>query len=196
MADNTCPLPELIYIPEADLEDLEDYTTGGFHPINIGDTFQNGRYEIIHKLGFGGYSTIWLARDNKLQHYVSLKVLAASEASNSSEAAIMHQLHPNPESKHLGQQFTPRLLDEFSLQGPNGTHTCLVQEPARCSVAASKEKSANFMFPVETARSIAAQLIMGLSYVQSSYYEDRRCASRAACTTLCRIPDEYKTGRG
>ena len=67
VVDNTSYLPELVYIPETDVEDFEDYTIGGFHPILIGDTFQDGRCEVIHKLGYGGYSTIWLARDNKSQ---------------------------------------------------------------------------------------------------------------------------------
>lgn len=167
MADDSSQLPQLVYIPEVDLEDFEDYTTGGFHPVVIGDTFQDGRYEVVHKLGFGGYSTIWLAQDNRLQRYVSLKVLVASESSKSAEADIIRLLHTGSDPSHLGEQFMPRLLDGFSLEGPNGTHICLVQEPAGCSLAASKEKSVNFMFPVETARSIAAQLIMGVSYLHS-----------------------------
>ena len=55
------------------MENLEGYTPGGYHPTLIGDTFCNGRYTIFHKLGFGGYSTIWLAHDRQYQRYVSLK---------------------------------------------------------------------------------------------------------------------------
>ncbi len=47
-----------------DEEDLEDYRPGGYHPINIGDDFNNGRYVIVRKLGWGHFSTVWLARDN------------------------------------------------------------------------------------------------------------------------------------
>lgn len=46
-------------------EPLECYTPGGFHPVTLGDTFQNGRYIIRHKLGYGGFSTVWLARDEQ-----------------------------------------------------------------------------------------------------------------------------------
>lgn len=28
-------------------EDLDKYTAGGFHPVNLGDTFQGGRYTLI-----------------------------------------------------------------------------------------------------------------------------------------------------
>lgn len=47
-----------------DEEDLEDYRPGGYHPINIGDEFSSGRYLIVRKLGWGHFSTVWLARDN------------------------------------------------------------------------------------------------------------------------------------
>ena len=44
------------------------YRLGGFHPVCLGDTFQHGRYQIYHKLGWGGSSTVWLAKDNKYIH--------------------------------------------------------------------------------------------------------------------------------
>ncbi|OAA37002.1 Protein kinase domain containing protein [Metarhizium rileyi] len=166
MTDNTSRQSEAVYIPEVDLEDFESYTIGGYHPIVIGDTFQKGRYKIAHKLGFGGYSTIWLTRDNILDRYVSLKVLVASESSKNTEANILRQLQ-SVDALHPGQRFIPHLLDTFSIEGPNGRHICLVQEAAGCSVAVSKEDSINFMFPTETARSIAAQLIMGVAYLHS-----------------------------
>ena len=168
MSDNAfSPSREQIYVPEIDLEDFEDYTSGGYHPTIIGETFHNGRYEVVHKLGFGGYSTVWLARDKDLQRYVSLKILVAYESPKSNEASILRLLSSRGDSIHQGQQFIPLLLDQFSFDGPNGHHTCLVQKPAGCSIAASKEDSTNFLFPFETARSIAAQLIMGVAYLHS-----------------------------
>ncbi|KAK8115698.1 hypothetical protein PG984_012200 [Apiospora sp. TS-2023a] len=166
MANMPSQPSEAVYMPEVDLEYFEDYTIGGYHPISIGDTFQDGRYQVVHKLGYGGYSTIWLARDTNLGCYVSLKVLVGSEYTKSTEGEILRRLS-SINSKHPGQRFIPQLLDEFSFEGPNGRHTCLVQKPATCSIAASKEDSVNFRFPVEKARSIAAQLIMGLSYLHS-----------------------------
>jgi serine/threonine protein kinase len=78
------PLPyEHIYIPVVDLEKFENYADGGYHSTVVGDHFYNGRYEVVHKLGFGGYSAIWLARDKRVQRYVSLKILVASESSKS-----------------------------------------------------------------------------------------------------------------
>jgi hypothetical protein len=167
IAENAPHRQETVYVPNIDLEDFEEYSLGGYHPSVIGDLFHDGRYEVIHKLGFGGYSTTWLARDRHLERYVALKIPVASEATKSSEAKILRLLSSSPNSTHRGRQFIPRLLDEFAFEGPNGHHICLVQEAALCSVATSKENSANFMFPTETARSIAAQLIVGLSCLHS-----------------------------
>lgn len=35
---------------------------GGYHHVKIGDLF-NGRYHVIRKLGWGHFSTVWLAWD-------------------------------------------------------------------------------------------------------------------------------------
>lgn len=78
---------------------------GGYQPTIIGDAFQDGRYEIVNKLGFGGYSTIWLARDHHEERYVSLKILVASQSTQSNEVKILRLLpgsgggcHNNPNS--------------------------------------------------------------------------------------------------
>jgi len=106
-------------------------------------------------------------RDKHFLRYVSLEILAAEPSLKSTEASIL-QLPPRcGGSVHQGQQSVPLLLDQFSIPGLNGRHTCLVQDmkPASCSIAASKEDSINFSFPVKIARSIAAQLIMGVAYL-------------------------------
>jgi len=45
-------------------EDLEDYCKGGYHPVEPGQVYKNGRYTVVRKLGWGHFSTVWLARDN------------------------------------------------------------------------------------------------------------------------------------
>ncbi|KAJ8060102.1 hypothetical protein OCU04_011712 [Sclerotinia nivalis] len=49
------------YQPSAldDIEELENFSPGGFHPIDIGDKI-GGRYKVIHKLGYGGFSTVYV----------------------------------------------------------------------------------------------------------------------------------------
>lgn len=46
-------------------EALSKYCPGGYHPVRLRDRLHDGRYEILHKLGFGAFSTVWLARDSR-----------------------------------------------------------------------------------------------------------------------------------
>ena len=48
-----------------DEEDLEDYKKGGYHPVSIGDRLHHDRYIVVRKLGWGHFSTVWLAYDTK-----------------------------------------------------------------------------------------------------------------------------------
>jgi serine/threonine protein kinase len=43
-------------------ENPERYCPGGYHPVHLGDVFDD-RYVVVRKLGYGQYSTVWLARD-------------------------------------------------------------------------------------------------------------------------------------
>ena len=45
-------------------EDFSKYCVGGYHPVRLRDRLKDGRYEIWNKLGFGAFSTVWLAKDN------------------------------------------------------------------------------------------------------------------------------------
>lgn len=40
-----------------DVEDLNRYHLGGYHPLQIGDKLDDGRYRLVDKLKYGGYST-------------------------------------------------------------------------------------------------------------------------------------------
>jgi serine/threonine protein kinase len=56
-------------------------------PIRIGEVL-NQQYRIEHKVGWGGFSTVWLARDLQTNLLVNLKVLC-----NSPHAEAEHQIH-------------------------------------------------------------------------------------------------------
>ena len=40
-----------VYAIHEDVESLERYGPGGYHPVNLGDKFADGRYEVIYKVG-------------------------------------------------------------------------------------------------------------------------------------------------
>lgn len=67
------------YIDPHEVERVEYYVHGGYHPVKIGDEF-HGRYVIVHKLGFGGSATTWLAEDKQDNQLIALKTSTAESA--------------------------------------------------------------------------------------------------------------------
>lgn len=67
-----------LYISPVDAEPLHRYRQGGYHPVTLGECLKSGRYKVLHKLGWGGYSTVWVARDQRLYRIVSLTVVLAN----------------------------------------------------------------------------------------------------------------------
>ena len=54
-----------------DAERFSGYRPGGYHPVHLGERYgDEGRYKILHKLGNGTYSTVWLAEDLAAIKYV------------------------------------------------------------------------------------------------------------------------------
>ncbi|KAK7433291.1 hypothetical protein QQZ08_000229 [Neonectria magnoliae] len=106
-----------------DLESLEDYQDGGYHPVHLGDYLgASGRYRVLHKLGHGGFGTVWLCRDTLNASYVALKVIAGDvEPDNLLDLSLTQLDHSIPGAEYIA---TP--LDHFSVDGPNGTHQCIV----------------------------------------------------------------------
>ena len=50
---------------EEDEEGMESYRKGGYHAVRVGDQFAGGRYIAQRKLGWGQFSTVWLAYDTR-----------------------------------------------------------------------------------------------------------------------------------
>ena len=121
---------ELRYrLPHLDnVEDVEKYTKGGFHPIHLGDTLKGGRYCVLHKLGYGGFSTVWLARDKFQDRLVSLKVLTAEASRLHKELGVLRHLDERVRADPLRASIIAT-LDDFTIDGPNSTHLCYVSQP-------------------------------------------------------------------
>ncbi|KAK3305126.1 kinase-like domain-containing protein [Chaetomium strumarium] len=109
---------DLLYTQER----MSRYRPGGFHPGKLGDIFKSGRYKVYHKLGYGGFSTVWLAIDQSLKRWVSLKIVTATSTESSRELTVLRKL------KDAGVGHVVQLLDSFVHQGPDGTHAYLVFE--------------------------------------------------------------------
>lgn len=135
---------------------------GGYHRVEPGNLY-NDRYRVVRKLGWGHFSTVWLAEDLKTRQFVALKIVKS--ARHYTEAALdeikllekVQQMidHPNSSSVVI-------LLDSFKLEGPNGTHVCMVFEVLGANLLKLIRKSKHRGLPVDLVKSIARQVLQGL----------------------------------
>ena len=142
------------------VEDVEKYVVGGYHPVNIGDVLgeKEKRYEVIHKLGSGGFSTVWLARLVNKQRYYALKILCANDTDDMELNILRHlqkcaATHPNISS----------LDDVFRINGPNGLHYCLVLPVLGPSIKEISQRQ----LPKSLRHKASQEIANGLAYLHS-----------------------------
>lgn len=152
------------YVPVEEVERLEKYQPGGYHPIIIGDVLQS-RYRVAHKLGYGTFSTTWLCQDKQSGKYVVVKVGTAE--SSAREVEVLDYLNQPSLLDHPGRAMIPSVQDRFVLHGPNGNHFCYATALARCSISGAKDGSYRRIFQASTARSLIAQLALAVDYIHS-----------------------------
>lgn len=126
-----------------DVEGVEKYTPGGYHAVDIGDRLgpagDKHHYKILHKLGFGGFSTVWLARCSRDEHYYALKILTADLPQTQGKDVIILQGLKDDGFEH---SHVVKLYESFEVTGTNGTHTCLVLPALGPSLDNQSAKSA------------------------------------------------------
>lgn len=115
-------------------ESVERYQKGGYHPIHIEDTLDGDRYHVIHKLGSGGSSTVWLARDNSTQRLVSLKSLTANASRDDKDLKMLRYLDDRF-GQSPGRDNINSITNTFRIEGPNGMHKCDVSQVDSPSMA-------------------------------------------------------------
>ncbi|KAL9117079.1 MAG: hypothetical protein Q9187_006387 [Circinaria calcarea] len=107
-------------------EAFEDFTTGKYYPVRIGDVFAS-KYQVVGKLGFGVSSTVWLARNLEAHRHVALKVFTRDHQNDGEIDMYEHLSKGNP--NHIGKRFVRTALDSFKKPRAGGEHHCLVHIP-------------------------------------------------------------------
>ncbi|KAJ7842898.1 kinase-like domain-containing protein [Mycena leptocephala] len=121
------------------------------------------RYRIIFKLGYGSFSTVWLAHDSVESRNVALKFVQAKSTARSQEPAVLERLRAlNPTAGE--EPYVIQLLDSFEHTSANGIHQVLVTEPVVPLLAPYSPYS---KFQPRVTKDILRQTIEGLAYVHS-----------------------------
>ncbi|KAG8371227.1 hypothetical protein BUALT_Bualt13G0065800 [Buddleja alternifolia] len=146
-------------------EGTEEYRRGGYHAVRIGDTFKHGRYVVQSKLGWGHFSTVWLAWDIQKSVYVALKVQKSAQHYTEAamdEITILKQIaEGDPEDKN----YVVKLLDHFKHSGPNGQHICMVFEYLGDNLLTLIKYSDYKGLPLHMVKQICFHILVGLDYL-------------------------------
>lgn len=148
-------------------EDVGEYCKGGYHPVHVGDLLSDGRYLIVRKLGWGHFSTVWLARDIRMARHVALKVVKSAPCYTETavdEIKLLQRLvAANPD--HPGRSHVVSLLDHFRHRGPNGTHVCMVFEVLGENLLGLIKRYQHLGVPAYIVKQIAKQVLLALDYM-------------------------------
>ncbi|XP_078677076.1 SRSF protein kinase 3-like isoform X5 [Branchiostoma floridae x Branchiostoma belcheri] len=159
---------EVLGSDEDEQEDPQDYCKGGYHPVKIGDLF-NSRYHVVRKLGWGHFSTVWLAWDLKGRRFVALKVVKS--AAHYTETALdeIKLLKCVRESDEIDpmREKVVQMVDDFKISGVNGTHVCMVFEVLGCHLLKMIIKSNYQGLPLPIVKCIIRQTLQGLEYLHT-----------------------------
>ena len=159
---------ELLYgIPSSDnVEKVEYYRPDGFHPVKLGDELN--QYKIVHKLGYGGFATVWLAWDLKEERYVALKIVLAQASQNVEEIDIKALSHIKDRvSKGSLAPYIDFPVNHFWFEGPNGRHICVVSKFYGPSIASLMGLSGEYRLGFDDSRRMALQLTQSMAMLHS-----------------------------
>ncbi|CAK9320816.1 unnamed protein product [Citrullus colocynthis] len=148
-----------------DDEGIDSYRKGGYHAVRIGDHFAGGRYVAQRKLGWGQFSTVWLAYDTRTSKYVSLKI--QKSAPQFAEAALheIEVLSAISDSDPSSSKCIVQLIDHFKHAGPNGQHLCMVLEFLGDSLLRLIKYNRYRVLELNKVREICKCILVALDYL-------------------------------
>lgn len=161
-------------------ETLTNYTSQ-YYPVHIKQIFNN-RYEVLAKLGYGGYSTVWLCQDKEWvsvcfrlslltcllitirhQSYKTVKVCIGNNLRD--QEKIQDHLRDLSISNNDGQYCVRTYEDNFILESSSGHHQCYVYKPLGMSLLDYVNLQQGAILKVENFHYLVKFLLMGLDYL-------------------------------
>ncbi|CCF56623.1 hypothetical protein KAFR_0B03270 [Kazachstania africana CBS 2517] len=153
---------------EKNEESLKDYKPGGYHPAFKGEKYKNDRYVLVRKLGWGHFSTVWLAKDALDNSHVAVKIVRSDKVYTEAavdEIKLLQKISSSTAACNEGSKHVLTLLDNFIKKGPNGNHIVMVFEVLGENLLALIKKYEHRGIPLMYVKQISKQLLLGLDYM-------------------------------
>ena len=169
-------------------EGISSYKINGYHPVHIGEVLLE-RYIIMQKLGYGHFSTAWLALDTKFGTYVAIKIQKSAQQyidAAYDEVEILqelanHNFDPSwlkslkeyyknepeklEEIESIEHTNIVQLLNSFIYHGQNGKHFCMVFEIVGVTLLELIKRYNYKGIPLPFIRIITKQILIGLDFL-------------------------------
>jgi len=146
--------------------DSNEYNKDEVLSLNVGSTFKNGRYKIERKLGYGAFSTVWLAWDQQDNKYVALKIQNCSKDCIKAAQKEIKIHEKVAADKLIDEKVVVKLLDHFEHNAlGNRKHICMVFEYLGDNLLTLIKANKYKGLPLEIVKNLATQILNGLNYL-------------------------------
>lgn len=112
---------------ESDEEESNSYKPGGYHPVQAGQVYKS-RFQVLEKLGWGHFSTVWKCLDKDTGEIVAMKVQKSArhytEAARDEIELLECTVKAAKQENTIDSIKVVRLIDSFDHVGPHGVRTC------------------------------------------------------------------------
>ncbi|KAJ5078446.1 hypothetical protein M0811_04771 [Anaeramoeba ignava] len=152
---------------ESEQEDPKDYKYGGYHLVNIGDIIKR-KYKVLCKIGWGAFSTVWACEDFEMKRYVAIKIVKSAPEYTLAAQEEVKLLKKISDEDPKGEKHVVRLFDSFKIQGPNGTHICMVFELLGDKNLLGLLKENYLGIPMPIVKKLTKQILIALSHLHST----------------------------
>eukprot|EP00484_Ammonia_sp_Unknown_P019324 CAMPEP_0197038032 /NCGR_PEP_ID=MMETSP1384-20130603/15083_1 /TAXON_ID=29189 /ORGANISM="Ammonia sp." /LENGTH=1212 /DNA_ID=CAMNT_0042468423 /DNA_START=30 /DNA_END=3668 /DNA_ORIENTATION=- len=154
--------------------DSKAYGQGGYLRVRIGDRLHN-RYIIEQKLGWGHFSTVWLATDlmapqTSHRRFVALKIQKSAPHyldAAKDEVQLLNAAKQSNSKQDAYENYIVQMLDSFIVSANNGKHVVFVFEVLGENLL-DLIKSYNYRgLPMAVVKKIAREVLLGLDYLHT-----------------------------
>uniref|UniRef100_A0A7N0VB62 non-specific serine/threonine protein kinase n=1 Tax=Kalanchoe fedtschenkoi TaxID=63787 RepID=A0A7N0VB62_KALFE len=178
-------------------ECFDSYRKGGYHAVRVGDHFNAGRYVAQRKLGWGQFSTVWLAYDTKSSRYVALKIQKSAPQFAEAARHEIELLSATAKGDASNSKYVVRLIDHFKHVGPNGQHLCMALEFLGDSLLQLLRYNRYRCIGMNRVRDICKCILTGLDYLHRGLgiiHTDLKPENILLLTTIDPTKDPIRSG--
>ncbi|KAI0080949.1 CMGC/SRPK protein kinase [Panus rudis PR-1116 ss-1] len=144
-------------------EGWEWYSPEQFYPVRIGEVF-NSQYQVVGKLGYGAYATVWLCRDLLKHRHVAVKI--GTYDALSKELSVLKYLS-TIRTKHAGATLVRRMLDEFQVTRDNKKYQAIVHLPMAATLGGFRNMLSKKKLPDVLLKPLLQYLLIALDFLHS-----------------------------